>query len=296
MKIEDIHAFTSFVKFQSTRLAAQQLGISQPAVTRRIQNLEQVCAVQLFDRQSRPLKLTQMGRDIYAQCCVIEQEMQQLQKMIRLQHQNASKLHLGIPNSFSEIGLINILNQLKRDYPQIELELTAGWGSELLLKLQQGQLDAIISSVPDLKALPQPFPVQMMGSLSVRPIISKALHRAGVSSLDDLQQLGWILNTAGCGFRHALTEKLKQKQLKLNIEVAGSKLQLELISQGMGAGFAPIEIIQGYADFSQLAILNLPALNLDLVVVYVQHPTLSPVQQAAGEVVVQLFKAQLNLA
>ena len=80
------------------------------------------------------------------------------------------------------------------------------------------------------------------------------------------------------------------------MDVAGSKIQLELISQGMGAGFAPIEIIQGYADFSQLAILDLPALNLDLVVVYVQHPTLSPVQQAAGEVVAQLFKAQLNLA
>lgn len=298
MKIEDIHAFTTFVKLQSTSVAAQQLGISQPAVTRRIQNLEHACAVQLFDRQSRPLKLTQIGHDIYAQCCVIEQEIEQLKKMIRLQQQQASTLHLGIPNSFSEIGLLDIIHQLKRDYPQIQLELTAGWGSELLLKLQQGQLDVIISSVPDLKAIPKQYPLKIMGNLSVRPIISKALYRAGLSRLEDLQQLGWILNTEGCGFRHTLTQKLEdqQQQLKLNVEVAGSKLQLELISQGLGAGFAPIEIIQGDTNFTQLEVLDVPALNLDLVVVYAQHPELSPVQQEAAEVIAAIFQAQLNLA
>lgn len=40
MKIEDIEAFVCFVNVQSTSLAAQKLGISQPAITRRIQNLE----------------------------------------------------------------------------------------------------------------------------------------------------------------------------------------------------------------------------------------------------------------
>ncbi|MDO7192617.1 LysR family transcriptional regulator [Acinetobacter nosocomialis] len=40
MEIEDIESFVCFVNVQSTSLAAQQLGISQPAITRRIQNLE----------------------------------------------------------------------------------------------------------------------------------------------------------------------------------------------------------------------------------------------------------------
>ncbi|ATO21226.1 hypothetical protein BS636_16165 (plasmid) [Acinetobacter sp. LoGeW2-3] len=126
MKIEDIHAFIAFVKLQSTSLTAQQLGITQPAVTRRIQSLEQACSVQLFDRNTRPLKLTAKGREIYEQCCIIEQEFNRLKQIIALQSADSTHLRIGIPNSLSESGIFGMIQDLKKIFPLQKLKLVQG--------------------------------------------------------------------------------------------------------------------------------------------------------------------------
>lgn len=298
MKIEDIHAFTAFVRLQSTSLTAQHLGITQPAVTRRIQNLEQACAVQLFDRHTRPLKLTAIGREIYGQCCIIEQEFNHLKQLIAQQNNQKNKIRIGIPNSFSDIGLLHILNELKQQFPQIDVELSSGWGRDLLQKLELGQIDGLISSVRDVQHFPTQFPMQIMGTLHVRPIISKKLLQSGVCHLQDVQEIGWILNTEGCGFRQYLTEQLhdQQQELKLKIEVTGAKLQLELVSQGIGVAFMPQEIAQQYENQDRLATLMLPEINLDLLLINAHRADLDYVQAEVFQQVAQYFTSKLQLS
>ena len=76
MKLEELEAFTAFVKLQSTSQAALQLGITQPALSRRIQSLEQTIDLKLFDRNTRPLKLTTIGLQVYEQSKKILEETQ----------------------------------------------------------------------------------------------------------------------------------------------------------------------------------------------------------------------------
>lgn len=58
MKISDIDAFAAVVRCQSLSQAAYDLGITQPAITRRVQNLEEALGIELLDRNTKPMRPT----------------------------------------------------------------------------------------------------------------------------------------------------------------------------------------------------------------------------------------------
>lgn len=58
MKIDDMDAFVAVIRCQSTNLAAEALQLTQPAITRRVQNFEEDLGATLLDRNTKPLKPT----------------------------------------------------------------------------------------------------------------------------------------------------------------------------------------------------------------------------------------------
>ena len=72
MRIDDIDALLATVQFSSLNQAAEYLGITQSAITRRLQRLEQELNVTLLARQTRPLTLTAAGQRVYEQCLSIK--------------------------------------------------------------------------------------------------------------------------------------------------------------------------------------------------------------------------------
>ena len=298
MKLEDIQAFIAFVQLQSTSLAAEQLGISQPAVTRRIQNLEQVCAVQLFDRQTRPLKLTARGREIYNKCCVIENEVNSLKQVLLQQNQEKISLRIGLPNSLLESGILATLGELKQEFPSAQLEISSGWGKDLLAKLQDGQLDGLIANAKQPHDLPKQYQAKVMGTLHIRPMVNKRLAKAGVSTWQDLQELGWVLNNEGCGFRSFLENKLMQhhQTLNLKVEVIGAGLQLDLVKQSIGAGFFAQELVKHHPHCAELTTIETQELNLDMLVYHAYRDGLSMQQIELFELVMQRFQQKISLS
>ncbi|MFL9907233.1 LysR family transcriptional regulator [Paraburkholderia sp. RL17-337-BIB-A] len=61
MKIDEIDAYVTVIRCQSLQQAALSLGLTQPAITRRLQNFEEALGVELLDRNTRPLKATATG-------------------------------------------------------------------------------------------------------------------------------------------------------------------------------------------------------------------------------------------
>src|SRR5260370_11786170 len=65
MNVHDLEAFVAVVETGSIVGASARLNLTQPGVTRRIQNLEERLGAALLDRQSKPLKPTPAGREAY---------------------------------------------------------------------------------------------------------------------------------------------------------------------------------------------------------------------------------------
>ena len=61
--LADLRAFVALAELESFRAAAEALHLSQPALSRRIGKLEDALGVRLFDRTTRSVNLTAVGRD-----------------------------------------------------------------------------------------------------------------------------------------------------------------------------------------------------------------------------------------
>ncbi len=105
MRIDDIDALLATVQFSSLNQAADYLGITQSAITRRLQRLEQELNVTLLARQTRPLTLTAAGQRVYEQCLSIKRETKKLYSLLDPQGEPRGALRLGVPQSISEIAL-----------------------------------------------------------------------------------------------------------------------------------------------------------------------------------------------
>lgn len=148
MRIDDIDALLATVQFSSLNQAAEYLGITQSAITRRLQRLEQELNVTLLERQTRPLTLTAAGHRVYEQCLSIKRETKKLYSLLDPQGEPRGALRLGVPQSLSEIALPAALSALSQQFPGLSPQITCGWSGQLQRRLENGELDGMLAMGP----------------------------------------------------------------------------------------------------------------------------------------------------
>ena len=135
MRIDDIDALLATVQFSSLNQAAEYLGITQSAITRRLQRLEQTLNVTLLERQTRPLTLTAAGHRVYEQCLSIKRETKKLYGLLDPEAEPHGILRLGVPQSVAEIALQPALTALCQQFPALRPQVTCGWSGLLQISL-----------------------------------------------------------------------------------------------------------------------------------------------------------------
>ena len=140
MKIDDIDAFVEVIRCQSISHAAESLQLTQPAITRRVQNFEQALGVELFDRNTKPLKPTLIGTRVYEQCRSILREMDALRELVATDAPPTGLLRLGVPQTIGDVVLPDALHgpldvAVRCMHPREagELSTASGWHVSLRL-------------------------------------------------------------------------------------------------------------------------------------------------------------------
>lgn len=239
MKTEDLRAFDAVVRHGSISEAARALGLTQPAITRRIQNLEEALGAQLLDRSTKPPRPSVLGLRVYEQTKSALREIDALAQLVATDAEPAGTLRLGLTHSMGSVGLIDVLGEMKQRYPEVNMQISTDWSARLLDKVVQGRLDAATVFLPAKALIPDGLTGERLGSTDVVVVAAKGqfAHKAG--KLRGFAEAGWILNPEGCGFRAALQRRLSDLGLRfqLNLETFGSELQLGLVAAGLGVGF-----------------------------------------------------------
>ncbi|MCS9980992.1 LysR family transcriptional regulator, partial [Pseudomonas aeruginosa] len=136
MKIDDIDAFVAVIRNASLSQAAESLGLTQSAITRRVQSLEESLGVALLDRNTKPLKPTASGLRVYEQCRRVLREVDGLRELVAGDATPSGVLRLGVPQSIGEVVLLDALRRLADEYPELRAQVGTGWGSHLLARLE----------------------------------------------------------------------------------------------------------------------------------------------------------------
>ena len=119
-----IEIFAAVVERGSFTAAADALDISKPGVSKQVSQLEKQLGVQLLQRTTRRLHLTEAGQVFarYAQN-IVAQAQEAEQSVLPMQSEPAGKLRITAPQSLAVSLLPDVLSDFQRKFPKIELDL-----------------------------------------------------------------------------------------------------------------------------------------------------------------------------
>ncbi len=141
----DLRQLRYFVAVATTRnftRAAEQMHIAQPPLSRQIQQLEDELGVQLIQRNTRPLRLTEMGRLFYEQSLQVLQKIEQMKSGVR-QTEGAQRKSITIAYVASTLygGLPMLVRMFRQRYPDTDVHLVDLGSVQQMTELKSGRID-----------------------------------------------------------------------------------------------------------------------------------------------------------
>ncbi|GMM92871.1 LysR substrate-binding domain-containing protein [Qipengyuania sp. MTN3-11] len=120
-----LEAFARTVRLGSARAAADELGLSPSALSRRIGNLETFVGRKLFTRARQSMQLTDEGQAFYE---AVNPHLEALARAVESQSDNLSllRLHLGVLPLFGSQRLFPRLAELRRSQPLLHIDIDTG--------------------------------------------------------------------------------------------------------------------------------------------------------------------------
>ncbi|QBC31050.1 LysR family transcriptional regulator [Pandoraea sp. XY-2] len=261
MNTHDLQAFVAVVESESMAQASEKLFLTQPGLTRRVQNLEKMLGIELLDRHSKPLKPTPAGREVYGLARTVLRAVDDLKAVASPDTEPSGEFRIGVPPFLSELALEQPIDFLRNTFPKLTLRVTAAWSPGLLQSLEQAKVDAAVVLLPESVALPEGVTSTL---LSRKPMVVVAPSAFGLAdkpaTLADLANHPWVLNQDGCGMRSGLGRAMAMAGLPFNVavEAFGSELQLSLVARGLGVGLATPEVLARSAHAQALQVLDVP--------------------------------------
>ena len=142
MELRQIRYFVAVADARSFTRAAAKLHIAQPPLSRQIQLLEAELGVQLLQRDSRPLQITEAGRVFYEQAVQVLRRVEQMKEAtIQVGKGQARRLSIGFVAS-TLYGALPVLTQkLRQRYPDIDFQLLELTTMQQIAALKDGRID-----------------------------------------------------------------------------------------------------------------------------------------------------------
>lgn len=246
MTLADIEAFIAVAETGSVNRAALRLGLTQPAVTRRLQRFEALMGgAILLDRSSKPPVMTAAGRDALDYCRRVIKAVSELKASASPSGSPTGELRIGIAHSLAEVVLAAPIEALRRRLPSLRLIVSADWTARLVEKVRNGALDCAVGLTSVRPEIPSGVTVTPIGCERVvvvaGPFFTSPRKRKKGLHLRDLADEAWVLNPAPCSYRAALQRAFDRQKAVMTVaaEVMGYDLQRSLIARGVGLGLVP---------------------------------------------------------
>lgn len=140
--LSSYHIFHTVAQCKNISKAAEQLFISQPAVSKSIQKLEQSLGCRLFLRSSRGVTLTDEGALLYEHVASAMQTLSLGEKKVRrAAGLGIGHLKIGVSATLCKYVLLAYLKNFTQSYPHISISIVCQSTSDTLRLLQEDQLD-----------------------------------------------------------------------------------------------------------------------------------------------------------
>ena len=234
MDIESLRTFLAVARTRHFGKAAEELCVTQSAVSARIRHLEQTLGVSLFTRQRNNIQLTPEGRQLLKHAETIVQVWIRARQETGLRAEFTRGLAIGAMWDLWETLLLNWLVNLRRDMPETALQIEAGTADLLIRKLVEGVIDlAVLFEPPQLPELE----LRELGCLN---LVLASTQRG--QTLDQVFESGYIMMDWGTAFAHAHARHFPDMPAAV-LHVNLGALALRHLQHSHGAAYLPEQLL-----------------------------------------------------
>ena len=238
--LRQLRAFAAVHDTGSISAAARKLHLTQPALSRRISELESVLGVRLFDRTGGRLRLTSKGESLLVQSRNVLAEVGSfVTRAETLRKGRGGMLAVGTAPMTMESIVAPALHRFRREHEDIDVRLVEGGAPALLDKVEKGELHLTLS-VPLSPALEQRqlFPLR---TLAVSSAASRIPAHAKTVRLEDLVAEPLLMLPRGFVHRNSFDAACDLIQTRPNIvfESAVPETLLALARIDFGVAVVP---------------------------------------------------------
>lgn len=250
--VQAVHETGKIVK------AANMLGLTGPAVTLQLQQIEEELGVILFERLPDGLRPTAAGEAVIDAAETIDERLRILDDQIgAIAGGRSGTLKLGVVST-AKYFAPRLMAGFSRKFPDVRLELKVGNREEIIRALGDHRFDIVLMGRP-----PRDLPVhsQIFGDhplVIIAPADHALADRRDISK-EEIAKEHFLIREAGSGTRISLEiffANVPSKLENLGSEMASNETIKQAVMAGMGIAFISAHTVEMELDFHKLVILD----------------------------------------
>ena len=287
MEIKDMRAFYAIVEEGNISHAAQRLDLAQPALSRQMKRLEQGLGVQLFERGSRRIRLTDAGRVLYSR---VEHILGMVDGTVReiteIGSGVAGAVRLGTITTSGAMLLPELITEFHRRYPSVTYQIWEGEGTRILELLDNRVIEiGITRTQVDSKV----YESIILPNEPLVLIMNREHEIGAQKDTVTLQELAGQEIIIPLRWQSAFTTNCRKQGFEPKIICTSDSIVQDLLLAKMGMGMAlmPVSsrtlLTDGNLIYTRLIE---PEMNTHTVVAWLKNRTLS----SASKHLIQLFR------
>ena len=261
--LKQLQVFNAIASNESASRAADELCMTQSAVSMSLAQLENLLDRPLFIRHGNRLTLSHWGRWLRPQARKLIQNAQQITQGLKDQHLISGSLSLCASQTPAEHLLPRLISNIDSDFPELRIELTIENSEEVIRGLLNHEFElGIIEARNDDSRVMQEAIVD--DHLVVFSNPHHPYANAQQVNLARLEQARWILREHGSGTRRIFESAVHGliEQLDVWKEYESVAVIKELVKNGVYLGCLPLLDVHQEVARGELVILDTPDLNM----------------------------------
>ena len=244
IKLAALQTLVAAVEEGSLRGAARRLGVSQPAITKAVRELERSVGAPVLERSTAGVFPTAQGKVLIEHARRAMRELDDAQEQIdQLGGRMIGELGVGAVPLAVMLLIPETMRTFGRDYPDIQLRVREELYVAQLTLLREGEVDVVVGPIPD-NLPPGEFEVEELMPIEMAVVVGKGNPLARARSLKQLATARWVFTslTGKSGYARQLFE-LHGMTPPMPAAVVNSTLALlALLTQSDYVGLMPMQI------------------------------------------------------
>ncbi|MGN6580875.1 MAG: LysR family transcriptional regulator [Bordetella sp.] len=257
LRMRQIALLLAVDESSTLRAAADRLGLTQPAATKMLHELESALGRQLFDRVGRGLVLNPAGARVLDYFRGIRGSMEALNRELEdLRLGDIGCLSVGSIMAAAPGRLTEAFVQLKARLPLLEIKIAIDTSDRLMSQLQDGVLEVVIGRKFDAGCEFRPVDDEALAIIAGR---NHPLASAGPVDFDALLEYPWILQPQGSPARDVVQSEFRMHHAAIPrglIETGSILTTLNLVDRANMLGVIPLTVAERNVDHGLCAMID----------------------------------------